>query len=87
LSIEWLSRMPGLWPKTRLVATKLFPPLREIRTRARLRRRDHPLGLIVEYAWNLTTLARQVPPALRAVRRARREARARTSRNNPGRDA
>lgn len=77
LSIQWLSQIPGAWPKVRLVASKLFPPPSEMRARARLHRRDHLLGILVEYGSNVGTLLGQVPAALRAVRRARLEARGR----------
>jgi hypothetical protein len=86
LSIHWLSEMPGVWPRVRLVASKVFPPPADMRARARRLRRDHLPGVALEYLKNVLVLAVQVPPALRALRRARaaaREGRARRD-SNPG---
>lgn len=73
LGFERLASRPGLWPKVEFAIRKLVPPRAWMLSCVPLARRGR-LGLVAAYLWRPLWLLRRVGPALRAWRRARRQA-------------
>jgi Uncharacterised nucleotidyltransferase len=71
--MEWLAAAPGVRGKTAVVVRKVFPPPAFMRAWSSLARRG-PLGLAAAYVARPFWVLWRLVPALRAWRRARREA-------------
>jgi Uncharacterised nucleotidyltransferase len=75
LSLDWLTRAPGLRAKVRLIARRIVPPVSVLRGRSRLARRG-TIMLVAAYAIQPFWLAWHAVPALRAWLAARKRVRA-----------
>jgi hypothetical protein len=74
LGFEWLTRVPGIRVKARLIAGKLVPDAEFIRAWSPAARRYGRLGLALAYIWRPLWLAWHAPRALRAWAEAKRRA-------------
>lgn len=71
LGLKWLTEMPGLGARARLVRAKLFPPVTALIPPGQDRT---PRAIAAAYLRNLRRMTRQAVPAWKALRRARRQA-------------
>jgi hypothetical protein len=74
LGLDWLVRLPGVRARLGFVVRKAFPPAGFMRTWSPLARRGR-LALAAAYLWRPLWLLGRAGPAIRALRRARKESR------------
>jgi hypothetical protein len=74
LGFEWLSHVPGIRAKSRLIVGKLVPDAEFMRAWSPAARRYGRPGLVLAYIWRPLWLAWHAPRALRAWAEARRKA-------------
>lgn len=74
LGFEWLTHVPGIRGKARLIAGKLVPDAEFMRAWSPAARRFGRLGLVLAYIWRLLWLAWHAPRALRTWAVARKRA-------------
>jgi hypothetical protein len=72
-TLEQLARRQGIGAKAAFVRGRLAPPPQWMRAHYPLARRGTP-GLAAAYGWRVISAPARLAPALRAWRRARREA-------------
>jgi putative nucleotidyltransferase-like protein len=74
LGFEWLTHVPGIRAKSRLIAGKVVPDAEFMRAWSPAARRFGRPGLVLAYIWRPLWLAWHAPRALRAWGEARRKA-------------
>jgi hypothetical protein len=72
LSLEWLTRAPGVKGKLLFLAARVVPPPTFMRAWSSMARRGR-LGLLLAYLWRPVWSLLQIGPSLRSWRRARKQ--------------